>query len=202
MRHRRWSDPEVRVVLGAAGLVLSGLPVHDGTIGPREERIFRAVNSLPDALYPPGWVVMQAGNVAAGPVAGLVAWASGRPALARRMVLAGFGAWALSKAIKRVYRRERPASLVLGARGRGAEASGLGYVSGHAGVAVALGVAAYPELGPCGRAAVLVAVPTVGLCRLYVGAHLPLDVLGGAAMGLAVDGVVDGALARYGGRQR
>jgi undecaprenyl-diphosphatase len=67
-------------------------------------------------------------------------------------------------------------------------------VSGHAGVALALGTAAYPELGRTGRLATLVAVPTVGLCRIYVGAHLPLDVIGGAAMGLAVDAAVDRAL--------
>ena len=34
------------------------------------------------------------------------------------------------------------------------------------------------------------AVPVVGLARMYVGAHLPLDVVGGYAVGLAVDGVV------------
>jgi len=28
----------------------------------------------------------------------------------------------------------------------------------------------------------------VGLTRVYVGAHLPLDVAGGAALGLAVEG--------------
>jgi membrane-associated phospholipid phosphatase len=27
----------------------------------------------------------------------------------------------------------------------------------------------------------------VGLARIYVGAHLPLDVAGGAALGLAID---------------
>ena len=75
-------------------------------------------------------------------------------------------------------------------RTRGPEASGLGYVSGHAGVAVALGVAAFGDLSRAGRIATLVAVPAVGLCRIYVGAHLPLDVLGGAAMGLAVEAFV------------
>jgi hypothetical protein len=35
------------------------------------------------------------------------------------------------------------------------------------------------------------AAPTIGLCRIYVGAHLPLDVAGGAAMGLAVEGLVE-----------
>ena len=64
-----------------------------------------------------------------------------------------------------------------------ANAAGLGYLSGHAGVAVALGAAALPRLGPGGRALTLAAVPVVGLTRIYVGAHLPLDVAGGAALG-------------------
>jgi undecaprenyl-diphosphatase len=33
-------------------------------------------------------------------------------------------------------------------------------------------------------------VPVVGLTRVYVGAHLPLDVAGGAALGLAVEAAV------------
>ena len=56
-------------------------------------------------------------------------------------------------------------------RGRGRDAAGLGYLSGHAAVAVALGCAALPRLGPAGRALALTAVPLVGLTRIYVGAQ-------------------------------
>jgi membrane-associated phospholipid phosphatase len=184
------ADPDVRLLLGLAGLAAAGLPVHDHRLGPREESVFRAVNELPDGLYRPTWLIMQSGNLVAVPLAAALARLSGRRALALRLAVGGVTSWALAKVIKRIYRRPRPGSLVAGARCRGAEASGLGYVSGHAGVAVTLAVAAFPELGPAGRLATLVVVPTVGLCRIYVGAHLPLDVLGGAAMGLAVDGVV------------
>ena len=110
--------------------------------------------------------------------------------LAGRLLAGGAGTWALSKLVKQMVRRPRPAALVSGARTRGRDASGLGYLSGHAGVAVALGTAAFPRLGPSGRAVVAAAVPIVGLSRIYVGAHLPLDVAGGAGLGLAVDAAV------------
>ena len=44
-----------------------------------------------------------------------------------------------------------------------------------------------PRLGLAARALTLTAVPLVGLTRLYVGAHLPLDIASGAALGLAAD---------------
>ena len=99
----------------------------------------------------------------------------------------GTSAWALSKVAKRIVRRPRPAILLPGTRCRGREAAGLGYLSGHAGVAVALGAAALPRLGTAGRALTLSTVPVVGLTRVYVGAHLPLDVAGGMALGLAIE---------------
>lgn len=48
-----------------------------------------------------------------------------------------------------------------------------------------------PRLGLAARALTLTAVPLVGLTRLYVGAHLPLDIAGGAALGLAADAAAD-----------
>ena len=36
----------------------------------------------------------------------------------------------------------------------------------------------------------MIAIPVVGLTRIYAGAHLPLDIVGGAALGLAVDAAV------------
>jgi undecaprenyl-diphosphatase len=54
-------------------------------------------------------------------------------------------------------------------------------------VAIALGAAAFPRLGKVGRAGTLSAASLVGLTRIYVGAHLPLDVAGGAALGFVVE---------------
>jgi undecaprenyl-diphosphatase len=130
---------------------------------------------------------MQMGAFGAVPASAFTAWRAGDGELAARLLLGGTSAWALSKLVKNVVRRPRPVALLPGIRGRGREAAGLGYLSGHAAVAVALGVAALPRLGPGGRALTLTAMPLVGLTRLYVGAHLPLDIAGGAALGLAAD---------------
>ena len=83
------ADPDLRLGVGLAGLALSGLAVHARSIGRREATLFRAVNGLPDGLFVPAWVLMQSGTLAAGPVAGAIAWTSGRPRLGLRLALGG-----------------------------------------------------------------------------------------------------------------
>ena len=46
------------------------------------------------------------------------------------------------------------------------------------------------RLGPAGRAAVITVVPMVSVSRVYVGAHLPLDIAGGIALGITVGAAV------------
>jgi undecaprenyl-diphosphatase len=134
---------------------------------------------------------MQSGNFLAAPAAAAVALGSGRPNLARRLLVAGPTAWALAKVVKAHVQRPRPGVLVLDTRRRGREQSGLGFVSGHAAVASSLCLAALPELGSPGRRAAIAGAITVGLTRVYIGAHLPLDVLGGIALGVAVEAAVE-----------
>ena len=184
------ADPWIRLGAGTAALLVTAAAVRRDHVGPGEDLVFRAVNGLPDSLYPPAWVVMQLGTLGAAPAAAGVAWLAADGELAGRLLVSGAATWALSKLVKQMVRRPRPASLLPGTRCRGREAAGLGYLSGHAGVAVALGAAALPRLGPAGRALALSVIPVVGLTRVYVGAHLPLDVVGGAALGLAVEAAV------------
>jgi len=181
------ADPRARLGVGVATLLATAGAARRDHVGAWEARGFRAVNGLPDALYPPAWIVMQMGAFGAVPAAAATAWRAGDGELAGRLLLGGTGAWALSKLVKQVVRRPRPTALLPGIRGRGREPAGLGYLSGHAAVAVALGVTALPRLGPAARALTLTAMPLVGLTRLYVGAHLLLDIAGGAALGLAAE---------------
>jgi membrane-associated phospholipid phosphatase len=176
-----------RTAAGAAVLAGTLVPIRRDRIGRREHTAFRLVNNLPDRLYKPAWPVMQLGALGAAPVTAVVALAAGERRLAGRLLWGGTAAWTLAKGVKRVVRRGRPVALLAGVHTRGQEATGLGYLSGHAAVSAALAAAVWPHLGPGGRRAALGLASVVGLSRIYVGAHLPLDVAGGAALGLLVD---------------
>ena len=185
---RGWEEVALLLV-GAALLVLSALPVHADRVSGVETGIFRAINgvALPLAVV---WPVMQLGNLFAAPVAAVVAAAFRRWRLAAELLLAGAGVWLLARQVKRVVERGRPGALLADVHLRGAPAGGLGFVSGHAAVVTALLAVAWPWLNRTGRLICLALAVLVCLARVQVGAHFPLDVVGGAALGLVVAGVV------------
>src|SRR3954470_14691319 len=159
---RSWRQPTSGL------LVLGTSAVAAATGGPYrwELAAFRPVNDLPDAIHPPVWAVMQLGALGAGPVLGAVAWRAGRTDVARRMVADAAVTWALAKVVKRMVQRGRPVPLVPGTRVRGKEATGFGYLSGHAVVATSLMVAAASAL-PRRRCVFAGAAASVGLARMY-----------------------------------
>ena len=105
------------------------------------------------------------------------------------MLATGTTTWLVAKVVKRVIGRGRPAGLIPEVHIRGRAATGEGYLSGHAGVSTALAAAA-TQMFPGHRLALAGLATTVGVARIYVGAHLPLDVVGGAALAITVDAAV------------
>jgi glycosyltransferase 2 family protein len=63
-------------------------------------------------------------------------------------------------------------------------------VSGHSAVAVALATVASPFLGRRARRVAWTLAALVCVARIYVGSHLPFDVVGGAALGWAAGALV------------
>jgi undecaprenyl-diphosphatase len=147
---------------------------------------FRTVNDLPAALLWLVWPVMQLGSLAAVPVYGAVAALLRQWRLAAALLVAGGGAYLLAKVVKEAVGRGRPGALLEDVVLRGVDSVGGGYISGHAAVAVATAMVVHHYLGKRGRIVVWILAATVAFARVYVGAHLPLDVIGGAAVGCAV----------------
>ena len=178
------------VLAGAVVLVLAALPVHRTSVSAPEAAVFRVLNGTTVLPFAVVWAVMQLGNVLIVPASVAVAAAFRHWWLALELLVAGVGTYLGAKVVKGIVPRGRPGGLLSDVVIRGAEAHGRGFVSGHAATLAALATVAWPWLGRRARIAVVVLVAVVCLARVYVGAHLPLDVIGGAGLGVAVGGCV------------
>ena len=173
-------------LLSLALLGLCALPIDENQVGELEADIFYALNGLPGWLYAPVWVVMQLGNIAAVPITAAVAVGFRRYKLATGILFSGVFVWVLAKIVKGLVPRGRPGELLENVVLHGdTPATGQGFVSGHAAVAAAIAMVLTPYLGSRGRIIVWTLAALVALRGVYVGAHLPLDSLGGMALGVA-----------------
>jgi len=156
-----------------------------------EIRAFRSVNDLPAAAYPAIWPPMQYGTFGTVPASAAFALARNRPRLALAIGVGGTTAWLTAKVLKRIVGRGRPATILDHVMLRGVEEGDLGFPSGHAAVSAALTTVALPYVTDGGRYPLAALSGFVPLARMYVGAHLPLDVVGGSALGLAIGSAVN-----------
>src|SRR4051812_1356163 len=185
-RPQRHSGDLLRVGLGLAILGVGFLIAQQGQLSMLERDLFRLVNDLPGFFFPVVWAVMQLGNVVAVPTLAAVAALARRFRLSRDLLLSGLLAYYAADLVKAVVGRERPSGLPVGAVLHEGVVGGAGFISGHAAVAAAMATAAAPYLTRRWRRVVWALAWTVGLARIYVGAHLPLDVVGGLAAGWAI----------------
>jgi len=185
---------EVAAVLGGAAVLAgSWWAVAVNREVPRwEARVFVAVNDRPDALWPVVWGPMQVGSfVGSLVVVGATGVISRNPRLTLAALVGSQAAFWIAKGVKELAARGRPADLLREVQLR-EEASGLGYVSGHTAVSFALAAVLAPAIPRPWRPAAWALATLIGFARVFAGAHLPLDVIGGAGFG-----VLCGTFARW-----
>lgn len=184
------------VVAGATFVLLIGLGAvaRRTAVSQFELDVFRWFNGWPDVIARPLWLVMQLGSLWGGLVTGVVVMAAlrgWRGALAGAVAAAS--AWAFAIIDKAWVSRGRPADYLATVDSRFEHLpTGNGYPSGHTAVAFAVATLVAGSLRGRWRVVPYVLATLVGVGRLYFGAHLPLDVVGGAALGVAV-----GTLCRF-----
>ena len=190
----------VRVVVGAGTVLGACLVARGDNPGRVQSNLFRLINELPGGAAAAFVGVTQLGALGAVPAVAGIALLGRRPRLARSLIVAGGVAWAAAKAIQLAAHIE-PADVVLPhVVLRGATAAGGGFPAVHVAVAAALATVAGVYLSPSARRLAWLGVAAVGLARVYVGAHLPIDALGGFGVGWATGSAVVLALgARRGG---
>ncbi len=157
--------------------------------------LFRVLNEVPAALVPVLTLLSRlfspVGIIAVVALTLIYVVARNRSVLpVTAGAVAAATAWVLSHVAKALADRPRPYEVVAGAVLRQQPAHGTSFPSAHTAVTVAVVIALVPFL-PQALAAVAIAYAVmVGCSRVYLGVHYPLDVLGGAGIGMAVGGVI------------
>lgn len=178
-----WTALAAGGVLGAVTAAVVAWGMTDG-----ERSVFDVLAAAPAAVEPVVWLPMQLGALAVVPLVALASWLLTRawPAVVGALA-SGLVAWAVARLLKVAVGRGRPAAEIIGYTARGsAPVDGLGYPSGHAAVAAALATVVWPWLPAPARWVAAGLAVVVALARVVIGAHLPADVVGGAALGVLV----------------
>jgi undecaprenyl-diphosphatase len=184
---RRRRADAVAVTCGLVVLAISvGLLGRLDRVPELERDVFRAVNGLPSSwnvvIAPP----MFLGTLASVPFFMAICGLFRRYRMGFVLGIAGLAAYLIARLGKHLIGRGRPGEVFDDLQLRDVDATGLGFPSGHAAVAAAIVVAALPYLPRRWRWPVLLFPVFMAFARVYTGAHLPLDVVSGAAIGVVV----------------
>jgi len=175
-------DSTVQIFLALGLLVITILLSRGAELPSWEQAIFEYIYSWPSFLFVPFWVITQFGSI-------YILWTLLVVYLFKRhyhkvlrMLMVGTLAYLISGFVKDIWGRARPNELIEGIVNLD-YVRGPGFPSGHTALAVALAFTIGHYLPRKYYWLVVVWIAAVGVSRIYLGVHAPLDIVGGFAIG-------------------
>lgn len=155
-----------------------------------EVSLFSRIYNWPDLLLYPLFIVTQIGSIFFfGACLGILLLTR-RYAVATKLLVAGSIAYLASGLAKSLWGRARPTEVIQGIINRDYTVFGPGFPSGHTALATATILVLAGFLPKKLRIFAFVLIILVGLSRIYLGIHAPLDILGGFAIGFGAVALV------------
>ena len=178
-------------------LVITSALAASGQPSAAETAIFHWLNNAPAWLASVMRIITEAGSLPHSVLLWLLAayLLAGRRATAELLV-AGCGAAVAGQLAKIAVSRGRPEDFLQQLHLYAGHSDGFGFPSGHATFAAACATVLFLNTTTPYRIALVALGLIVGISRVYLGAHWPLDILGGWALGV-ICGIVVVYASRY-----
>lgn len=151
-----------------------------------EKNIFAFIYNLPGWLTIFFYIFSLLGSAWMFLIVSAVVWFTEKRSYALDILAAGVVTYSAVQIMKWLVDRPRPFELLGDIVHREVFVTGLGFPSGHTAIATSLGLIIMPHLPGKYRLLVPIWIIGTGLSRIFLGVHLPLDVIGGFLLGYVV----------------